>query len=632
MPVDEWVPLWLVDKVFFEEDESMKDSHLALFGIFLLSQFIVGGTAFADKILERAETLSILEQITNSPRNAWISTGTIEAAREKYRAPRVTDPHEIKKQIKERIEAYNRGENRPEVTDELRKMRLDAIPFNIRYRLSNEEISKSTILIRCDGEKRYTEINVDSRTDSIQPSPNLKGNIKTRQFNMDWNARQIFAYDGWKYTTYLLPVNNAIIDSKAIIPNGVSSTLTAGLIPWGVGVYSYDNLTASNPTIVEKYIDGRTELHLTIELANGLRVIAVLDPKKDYALLSSTTINPDGSQTFHYNSDYQLIAGDWIPKTILREQYESASGRLLSRDLWNFKNVSAEQPSEGDFKVTFIDGALVQFSSEMGSRPLTYRYSESADIHSLLSEKLAFEASREVATQNCATVAMKLAIRRLEKSIPDQMLTAVVNESDGQTNLYDMRQLARAVGLYAYALKTDLTTLKSLAGCEIILHIPGVGHFVTLDRIDDKYVWLIDLSGNNFYYRVSVDFFDMDWPDGIALVLSTNPVWFQEQIAELSDLELVNIRGKSGYECTRIIQVCDEILCMPTCMGFYAAYAPLMGCEAAETGACVFDWFYGGVEAPCIVSHTPPDCTILDDEKIFYFMRACAYGDCDLWY
>ena len=160
---------------------------------------------FAGEELGREETLKIIENLTSKPRKAWISAGTIEATHNRYDTPKVTDPIEIDRCIKEEIADYLRSEDKPELTEDLRKMRIDAIPFNTRYRLANERLTESDILVRCDGEKYYLEINVNSHRDSIVPGPQLAGNFKTRHFNSKWNARRIFAYDGQSHTRYFLP-------------------------------------------------------------------------------------------------------------------------------------------------------------------------------------------------------------------------------------------------------------------------------------------------------------------------------------------------------------------------------------------------------------------------------------------
>ena len=158
----------------------MNAKHTMLAVFLLLS---VGHCAFADRPLERAEILQILQEVTGQPRKTWIPAGTIEATHEEYKAPQTTDPNEINGQIAEKVQEYQANPNKRERAETLQKMRLDAIPFNIRYRLSNEYTMSSTSVVRFDGARFYWEINVDSRTDSVKPGKDLAGNFMTEQFN-----------------------------------------------------------------------------------------------------------------------------------------------------------------------------------------------------------------------------------------------------------------------------------------------------------------------------------------------------------------------------------------------------------------------------------------------------------------
>src|SRR4030042_6741978 len=198
--------------------------------------------AFADRELDRTEILQIFQKLTSQPRKTWISAGTIEATHEEYRAPKTTDPNEIKSQINERIQEYQNNQNKRELTESLQKMQLDAIPFNVRNELSNDSRMNSTVSVRFDGERFYWEINADSREDSLKPGADLAGNFMTEQFDLNWTAKRIFEWDGEKYTTYFLPGNHAIIDSTDNTPHVVNGPLTAGIIPWGYGFYTYENL------------------------------------------------------------------------------------------------------------------------------------------------------------------------------------------------------------------------------------------------------------------------------------------------------------------------------------------------------------------------------------------------------
>jgi len=156
----------------------MKTKNILLVVLFLLS---VSCAAFADRELDRTEILQIFEQLTSQPRKTWIPAGTIEATREEYKAPKTTDRNEINNRIGEKIQQYQSNPDKRELTENLQKMKLDALPFNVRYRLSNEYTMNSTVTIRYDGNRFYWEINVDSRNDSVKPSKDLAGNFMSDQ-------------------------------------------------------------------------------------------------------------------------------------------------------------------------------------------------------------------------------------------------------------------------------------------------------------------------------------------------------------------------------------------------------------------------------------------------------------------
>ncbi|MFA5252841.1 MAG: hypothetical protein WC454_09705, partial [Phycisphaerae bacterium] len=215
----------------------------------------------------------------------------------------------------------------------------------------------------------------------------------TENFNLDWNTRRIFAWDGKKYTTYFLPGNNAIVDTTGRTTPAVNGPLTAGLIPWGYGFYSYDKLAAADAVAIEKQIDGQTIIHLTLNNSDGSQMEFVMDPQKDYAV-TSCQISRDGDVvTSRQYFNYQSIAGGWIPSAILLEQYEAGSNRLLARDLWDITNVDANAPESSDFEVSYGADALIEHFSFSGGKSEIYRYSQRVDTNLLLAERLAYAAS-----------------------------------------------------------------------------------------------------------------------------------------------------------------------------------------------------------------------------------------------
>jgi hypothetical protein len=422
-----------------------------------------------------------------------------------------------------------------------------------------------------------------------------------------------------------LPGNHAIVDTTGRTPHVVNGPLTAGLIPWGYGFYSYDNLAAIDAVAIERQISGQTQIHLTLNNPDGSQMVFVMDPQKDYAVISCLISRHSDVVISKQYSDYQSIAGGWIPSTILLEQYEAGSNRLLARDLWDITSIDANAPESYDFEVSYEADALIEHFSFSGSKPEMYRYSQRVDTNLLLAERLAYAASEEAQMQNCATAALKYVALQLGKDVTDQQLAQLVNESDKTTSLYQIKRFAESMGLYCRAVKTDVQTLKSLHGCEAILHIPGKKHFVVLEAIDDKYVWTIDLASNKFYYRTDIDFFGMDWTEGTALLISSSPI--AGEFTEIDNWQLQTITGAAGYSCTRLLQTYNVIHCSyvgGSCEGTYYEYLTRYGCEAATSGSCSMSVMLRYKKTPCIEDPYDPLACTVTGEWTCYYMRACA--------
>ena len=602
----------------------MKREHLIALIIVLL---FAACPAMADRQLDRIEILDIFQKLTSQPRKTWIAAGTIEAIHNEYRAPKTTDPNTIAAQTSEEVRRYQDDSHKRELTDTLRKMRLDAIPFNVRYRLSNECSMRSAVSVRFDGERFYWEIRVDSRSDSIKAGSELADNFMTDQFDLGWNGRRIFAWDGEKYTTCSLPGNQAIVDSTGETPHVVTGPLTAGIIPWGYGNYSYEKLTTTNASGVEKSVDGQNQVHLTVLDTDGCEMLFVLDHSKDYAAISCLVTGPGNSKVSSQYSDYRLVSGIWVPTTILVERYEVVTNRLLSYDLWKLTNIIGEAPAEQGLKVEYEDDALIEFHSRLTNKPQVYRYSQSVNTDALLAERLAFAISERLRPQNCATAAMQYVISRTGKKVSDEQMARIVTEPGKTTSLYAMKQFAQAQGLCCRAVRTNIQTLKNLYGCEVILHIPGKNHFVVLAEIDNDYVWCIDLSSDKFYYRADVAFFNMDWTAGTALLVSNQPIQPQSELAEIDEDQLHEIVGGTGYSCTRLLQEYNVVFCTylgpGNCEGIYQEYQERWGCEAAPSGSCSTSRMVRHRDTPCIVNPDDPFQCSDTGEWTYYYTRAC---------
>jgi hypothetical protein len=593
----------------------------------ILIVFSIGSVALADRPLDRAEILRIFEKLTSQPRKTWIPAGTIEATHEEYRAPKTTDVSEINQQIKDKIQEYQDNTNKRERTQNLQKMRLDAIPFNVRYRMSNEYTMNSTVVVKFDGERFYWEINADSRQDSVKPSPDLEGNFMTDHFDASANGRRVFVWDGEKYTMYFVSGNHVTVDTTGNIPHAVNGPLTAGIVPWGSGYCTYENLSAAESAGAEKYVDGQRQVHVTVNNPDGSEMLFVMDPQKDYALISASITGKDNSLIYRHYAGYRLVSDNWVPTTILIQRYDAGANRLLAQDLWNFTRITGDVPGLQNFVVDYEPDALVEYSSPVTDSSVVYRYSNIVDTENLLAERLAVAASEGSRRQNCGTAAMEYVVSRFGKTVTDRQLAQLIDAPSETTSLYAMKQLAEGLGLYCRSVRTNIETLKSLYGCEVILHIPGKKHFVVLGGIDNVYVWSIDLVSKKFFYRTDLNFFGMDWTEGTALVVSDRPIQIPGEFMEIADAELPSIIGGEGYSCTRLLQEFDIVRCdyvMGECLGYSEVYYTRWGCEAAESGSCAASRMLRYVARPCINDPYYPDhCTVTGDYYCFY-MRACA--------
>jgi hypothetical protein len=256
---------------------------------------------------------------------------------------------------------------------------------------------------------------------------------------------------------------------------------------------------------------------------------------------------------------------------------------------------------------------------------LIYRHSSIIDTDVLLGEKLVNDAQEGSQPQNCATAALKYALEQLGVPVGDLELADLVNEPNNSTNLRDIKYFVQDLGLNCRAIQANFDTIRDLSNCQIILYLPGKKHFVVLESIDSDYVRLIDMASRKFYDRVDISFFDMDWPTGVAFIISNNTI--QGDLVDIAENELGNIVGASGYSCTRLIQQYSYVLCQyvaEECLGYYTIYWERWGCEAAENGTCSSDWFYRLSKTPCIEDiYDPFNCTVTGDFTD-YWMRACA--------
>jgi hypothetical protein len=412
-----------------------------------------------------------------------------------------------------------------------------------------------------------------------------------------------------------------MVDTTDSIPHNVNGSLTAGLIPWGYGLYTYENLSAAKSSAIEKYINGQTQIHLTLNNSDGSEMLFVLDAGRNYAVISHSTEGPDKIISRQYDN-YRLVSGVFVPMTILIEEYNAFNNKLIATDYWNFTSISGDTPSIGNFSVDYEPDAVIEYRSYVTEEPAIYRQSYTVDTDQLLTERLDYAASESMQAQNCATAALKYAASQLGRNLTFEQLAQLVNRPDRATSLKTMKDFAERSGLYCRVVQTDVQTLKGLSGCQVIMHFPGKNHFVVLEGIDNQYAWSVDLSKNKFYYRTDLNFLDMDWSEGTALLISDRPIRLPDNSAEISDSRLSNIIGGSGYSCSNLLQEYDYILCSePFCSGLFEFYPTRWGCEAAESGYCMSEMLLSAALCPCV--YNAYFVCAVNGDWTFHYMRAC---------
>ncbi len=561
-----------------------RDFVLGVFCLLLLS-----GTAMADRQLTRAEILQIFKTLTDQPKRTWIPSGTITATHHEYKS-------------------------------------------------STGYITDSTVTLKYDGNRFYWEIIIDSHTKHSEPAAGETSQPSLDNFDLNSNRKRVFTWDGERYTMYYRPGNNAIVqEGPGKIPVAVHGPLDAGIVPWGHGVYTLENLSAAESSAE---VDGQGNVHLTVNREDGFRMVFVLDPAKDYALLSYSIYFDAGSSIIKTYGDYESVLGKWIPTTIIIERYytNKPSAELVSFDHWDLTSISPIPPSPDSFRAPYETDALVEFYSPISNSPFWYRYYSEVDTESLLQKKLELALTGETLKRNCATVAMKHISERLGKNVTDQQLAGLVNEPNKSTNLYTLRQFARDLGLHCRAVKTNLRALKNLKNCHAILHLPRANHYVVFEYIDDKYVWLIDLDSNKFFYRTKLKDFSRDWSTGTALLISDKPLDADPNDTVIGDSELQKIIGSTegglpNFSCSDRIQAGNVIFCPEPisglCGGAYVMFWLRCGCKEDPNGTgCTYTTLQGVTRCPCVNDPDYPSDCILASVFFNYDIRACDSVSC----
>ncbi|MHC4758291.1 MAG: cysteine peptidase family C39 domain-containing protein [Planctomycetota bacterium] len=443
---------------------------LKSFAIVATTILIFGVSVLKGEELQQDEILQIFRTLTDQPKSTWIPHGTIEAEHQEFN-------------------------------------------------LHNGYSANTSVVVSYDGNRFYWEINTNSFEETGQPALGRDVNE-----SLGWSKKRVFAWDGEEYTMYFGPGKQAVVTADTSqIPVEINGPLTAGVIPWGLGIYTYDSLSSAELSGVELDVDGQKKIYLEIKMPRIPEMYFTLDPLKGYAVLSHSFITDTGYSIAYTCSDYQLVSDSWVPQEILIEEYDYNKNpvEMFSRNYWNLNSIDTDSPSLSAFNVSYDKGTLVQYYLEMSKRPLSYHHSSDINIDDLFHESMLNSFREDSLTQNCATAALKYAASKCDKDIADSNLAQLVTEPNQVTSLYSMKDFIHENGLYCKAVRTDIKGLKELKdNYQLILHFPEIDHYVVLHDIDEKYVWLIDLNRKHFFYRKKIKHFSVDWGEGTAFLVS----------------------------------------------------------------------------------------------------------------
>ena len=113
----------------------------------------------------------------------------------------------------------------------------------------------------------------------------------------------------------------------------------------------------------------------------------------------------------------------------------------------------------------------------------------------------------------------------------------------------------------------------------------------------------------------------MDWGNGVALLISDQPIQVEGSFTEIPNSGLHKITGSNGWQCIEVIQEFDVVYCGYDCDGYFEYYPGRMGCQYVGSGYCAHSSYIRKVESECVEDRYG-NCT-LSGEYTDYYMWAC---------
>ncbi len=469
---------------------------------------------------------------------------------------------------------------------------------HLEYHGFENKVKESTETVYYDGLKTRLDIMLE---DSQSTETTFTGSSR-RQADQDFklNQNRTFLWNGQQAVQYYKSADYAIVttgaDAAVEAPCG---PMTAGIIPWGHGDFTFLVLKSQSPKVYQQYSDN--QLRYILKYTNpttspDINITFVLDPSKANAVLSYTIENEMACLRQTYQ-DYLQVDGQWIPAKVLIERFDKRSGsaRLLSYEDWQFDVIDASSPAEDIFAIEYQNGTTVELHPGGDIETFLYDASDRVDIAAILADKINL-LSTDQNTVNCATAAIDHIAKRFSKQLQKETLAGVITEDTRKTTLYDMKRTFEEAGLNCMAITTDLETLDKIDNCATILHLALTNHYVILDHVEPDGAWIIDLTNRQFFIKRNIDDLLTEWHSGTALLISDEPITPPLDVTfdYLNTDDMTEILGGSfgTYSCTNLIQErlrvpCDDAIGGFLCIGAYYVFEARKGCaEDPDGGIC----------------------------------------------
>jgi hypothetical protein len=191
------------------------------------------------------------------------------------------------------------------------------------------------------------------------------------------------------------------------IPLNLFGPFSAGVIPWGMGSFTYQKLVARSPSAVEYQENGQSRIRLTLQDATddaAFETVVVLDPAKQYAPCSYTLESPTASIQQRYR-DIRQVGQSWIPFIITVERFNlgTSSRRSCRMRTGGFCRWMPRPRRKAIHRRLQRHGCRTSAYGQMKS--FMYHAAEGVDIARLLEEKVMTLSAQNEEKLNCGALA-----------------------------------------------------------------------------------------------------------------------------------------------------------------------------------------------------------------------------------